>query len=292
AVLCAAHQVPACRAVVTVGAPAEPAHVTHLIQSEREVIEARGEAEVSIGGRPFVISKQFLDDLEENRIDAHIRNLDRALLVLHSPQDRTVEVENARKIYNAARHPKSFVSLDGADHLLMREEDARYVGDVIATWSTRYVSPPPPAEADGDLDVDVRLDEGFTTFVRAGRHHFVADEPKSVGGEDLGPTPYHLLSASLGTCTAMTLRMYADRKGWPLREVAVHLHHDKAYDCDRTDDPDCRVDRISREIELDGDLDDAQRAKLLEIADKCPVHKTLRDGVQVFTDLKASEADV
>ncbi|SDJ92544.1 putative redox protein [Catalinimonas alkaloidigena] len=289
AVLFAARELDSVKAVVTIGTPAEPVHVSRLVKSERAQIEAEGKAEVAIGGESFVISKEFLDDLEANKSEQVVHQLQRALLILHSPQDRIVSVENAAKLYQYARHPKSYVSLDGADHLLSNEADACYAGDLIATWSTRYVPVPPPAQVDSDKEVAVRTEPGsFTSFVKAGRHHFIADEPQDIGGHDFGPTPYHLLTAALGACTGMTLRMYADRKGWPLQAVVVHLQHDKAHaeDCNKVEDAPCKVDRIDRQLELKGELTDAQRNRLLEIANRCPVHKTLLEGVEVNTLLK------
>ncbi len=290
AVLQAAGSVPACRAVATIGAPCEPSHVKrHLTHAEAE-IEERGEAEVKIGGRPFTVRKQFLDDLDGHAMDRTIRELGRALLIFHSPADEVVGIENAAHIYQAARHPKSFVSLDDADHLLLKAEDARYVGTVLAVWARKYVDLPEPEPRDqlarGDRVV-ARTGDSFRTEIMAKRHGLVADEPASVGGTDTGPTPYDLLTAALGACTGMTLRMYADRKGWPLDEVTVRLRHDKVHaeDDERCEDTAAKIDRLQREIALDGPLDDDQRARLLEIADRCPVHRTLDSGVRIETAL-------
>jgi putative redox protein len=281
AVLKAAVQLPSVRAVATVGAPAEPAHATHLFEEHEETIRTDGQATVELAGRPFVISEALLADLEEQSIASCISGLRRALLVLHSPQDNTVGIEQARHIYEAARHPKSFVTLDGADHLLTEPADARYAGQVIATWAERYLGDPVDVATHGD-DVEVRGGRfGFAQqIVARGAHHLRADEPIGIG-TDTGPTPYELLLAGLGACTSMTMRMYADRKGWPLEEAVVHLKHSKQHATDAAKG--AKIDVIDKEIELRGDLDATQRARLLEIADRCPVHRTLHSDVVITT---------
>lgn len=291
AVLCAARQLGSVKAVATIGAPYAPAHVSRHFAENIEEIVKNGSATVDIGGRPFKIAKQFLDDLENQHVEDHIKDLDAALLILHSPQDRTVNIDEAAKLYTAARHPKSFVSLDGADHLLTDADDAHYAGQVIAGWSSRYIPYPAPAAAPltSEKEVAVRLDEaeGYTTEVMVRQHHLTADEPASIGGNDFGPSPYELLSAGLGACTAMTIQMYARRKKWPLESVEVHINHAKDYSTDMraTSDKPKKIDRFDRTLIVEGDLDDKQRARLLEIADRCPVHRTLHEEVEVVTTL-------
>ncbi len=291
AVLQAAGQLASVKAVATIGAPSDPAHVKHLLRCSLESIEERGIADVEIAGRSFTLKKQFLDDLEDTRMRESIRNLGAALLVLHAPLDETVGIDNAGEIFTAAKHPKSFISLDRADHLLSAQRDSLYAGSVIASWSASYIDAPisvPERGAKDNLVVTRTGSSSYTTEIRANGHSLIADEPASVGGRDLGPTPYEFLSAALGACTSMTLRMYADRKQWPLEAVEVSLRHEKVHanDCADCESKDVKVDVITREIELIGDLDAAQRQRLLEIADRCPVHRTLHAEVVVRTSLK------
>ncbi len=291
AVLAAAPEIPETRAVATIGAPFDPAHVTHLLAPAVTEITAAGEAEVMLAGRTFRIKRQLLDDLDSQRSAERIARLGRALLIFHSPRDTTVDIENAARIFTAAKHPKSFVSLDTADHLLTRREDAEYVASVIAAWAGRYVgapAAPDPAVAARDVVTVVETREGrFTQQISVGPHRLRADEPSGAGGLDSGPTPYDLLLAGLGACTSMTVRMYADQKQWPVDRVTVRLRHEKihAADCAECETKDGKIDRIERDIVLEGALDDAQRARLLEIANRCPVHRTLHSEVLIPTRL-------
>lgn len=276
------------QAVVTIGAPSEPAHVAHLFQSIEKRITQEGEAQVKIGGRPFVIQQHFLEDIRSTDLKSVIKKLKKPLLVMHSPQDTIVGIENAQNIYHQARHPKSFISLDGADHLLLQKADSLYVGKTIAAWASRYLDVTEKSPLLTNKQAVVRTGpQGYTTEVRTGRHSFLADEPRSIGGDDLGPTPYDLLVSALGTCTSMTLRMYADRKKWDLQEVRVHLQYSKEHceDCSDADNPKSKIDTIERVLELEGDLDEKQRARLLEIADRCPVHRTLHAEIRVNSRL-------
>ena len=291
AVLRAAHHLPSVKAVATVGAPFSPHHVQHLFSKHTEQIEAQGIAELSIAGRPFTVKKQFLEDIRSHNLEPYINSLDRALLVLHSPQDTIVEIDNAKKIYLAAKHPKSYVSLDGADHLLTRKADSRYVGNIIASWAERYIDFEQRQALRSDKDVAVRLKaaDGFTAEVLVRKHGLTADEPIDVGGNDFGPSPYELLTSGLGACTAMTLRMYAKRKKWPLEEVTVHINHSKdhAEDSQDLENPGSKIDHFDVTIELSGDLSEEQRERLMEMSKKCPVHRTLHSPVKIVSKLKA-----
>lgn len=288
AVLKAAPMVETIKAVVTIGAPFDPGHVTHnFAQAIPEIVD-KGVAEVTLGGRPFRIGKGFVDDVSEAALTSSIAKLNAALLVLHAPLDATVGVENASNIFLAAKHPKSFVTLDNADHLVSRPADAEYAADVIAAWSKRYLGLAEPAKPVAAPEGVMRVTEadagGFLQDVQLGAHHVLADEPAKFGGTDKGLTPYGFVSAGLGACTSMTIRMYARRKGWPLSGVSVDITHAKEHGADAAD-PGAKVDRFERVIHLTGDLTDAQRARLLEIADKCPVHKTLERSSEVDTKL-------
>ena len=282
AVIMAAAKIKSARAVVTIGAPSDPSHVAHNFGGKLDDICANGSAQVSLGGRNFEIRKQFIDDIAETRLTDHLGRLGRALLVLHAPRDKVVGIENASAIFLAAKHPKSFVTLDHADHLLSREADAEYAAEIISTWSARYLDLLPEPAITNAPEGAVRVSEaGLDGFrqdvVVAGKHQFMADEPESVGGTDLGPSPYQFLAAALGACTTMTIRMYARRKGIPLAHAAVDVTHNKSYaqDCKDCEKANQKTDVFRRAIRLEGELSDDQRASLLAIADKCPVHRTL-----------------
>lgn len=289
ATLAAAHRIADARAVVTIAAPCDPAHVTGLFKEHIDKIREQGEVEVSLAGRPFRIKREFLDDIAEQRVRDCLANLRKALLVFHSPTDDIVGIENASHIFTAAKHPKSFVSLAGADHLLSKRNDAVYVANVIATWAERYIERP-AERGDEQIEVGTVLvrESGngkFQQEVLSGPHRFLADEPVKVGGLDSGPGPYDLLLAGLGACTSMTLRLYADRKKLPLERVSVRLTHNKihAEDCRDCETKEGMVDRIDRSITMEGPLDAEQRKRLLEIADKCPVHRTLESEIEIRT---------
>ncbi|MEN8195951.1 MAG: alpha/beta fold hydrolase [Pseudomonadota bacterium] len=295
AVLAAAARIPDVRAVATIGAPADPAHVAGHFATARPEIEARGEAEVEIAGRTFRIRKGFLDDIEGQKLEHAIGELRGALLVFHAPGDAVVGIENAEHIYKAAKHPKSFVSLDDADHMLSRKADAAWVAGVLSSWAARYIdddetAEPAAALEEGLVTVEETREGQFAQQVRAGRHVLSADEPRAQGGDDRGPGPYDYLLAGLGACTSMTMRMYAEHKGWPLERVAVSLRHAKihAKDCADCETEHGMIGEIKREIDISGPLDDEQRKRLLQIADKCPVHRTLTSEIKIRT--RAAEA--
>jgi putative redox protein len=286
AVLQAAPQVPSAVAVATIGSPFDPAHVLHLFAGSEESLLERGEAEVNLGGRPFLMKRQFVEDLGKQSLKETVGSLRKALLVMHAPLDNIVEIDNASELFRAAKHPKSFVSLDNADHLLSRAADSRYVGHVLAAWASRYL---PTTEAEEPLSatnnavVARTLSNDFRTDITAGRHALVADEPLSVGGSNLGPTPYDLLSAALAACTSMTLQMYARHKKLPLESATVSVVHDKVHaeDCEDCESGSGKIDEFRRSIALVGELSQEQRARMLEIADRCPVHRTLHGEIKV-----------
>lgn len=294
AVLAAAERIPESVAVATIAAPSDTANLGDVLLRINPEIESHGEAEVSLGGRTFRIKKQLIDDLNDHALDRKIRGLGRALLVLHSPVDEVIGIDHARRIFEVARHPKSFVSLDNADHLLLRApRDARYVADVLAAWAGRYIDAPEemaPAGTEGEVTVRGGTQE-LAQEVVAGRHQLTADEPHSVGGDDSGPTPYDFLLAGLGACTNITLLMYAKRKGWSLDYVESRLRHDRihAEDCGDCETTAGRVDQIEQEIQLDGPLDEAQRTRLMEIAGRCPVHRTLAGEIKIRTSAVKQE---
>ncbi|MEQ8423835.1 MAG: bifunctional alpha/beta hydrolase/OsmC family protein [Cyclobacteriaceae bacterium] len=291
AVLFAGSRLETVKAIATIGAPSNPEHVQHLIQSDIESIEKEGVAEVNIGGRSFTIKKQFVDDLKKHALTSVLEDMRKSLLIIHSPQDTTVGIENAAAIYTAAHHPKSFISLNGADHLMTNKRDSLYTGRIIASWAERYLHIEEAGELHSEADTVVSIKDKtnkFLTQIQTGRHSLVADEPVDVGGEDLGPSPYQLLTSALGACTAMTMRMYADRKGWEIEEIRVHLNHEKKYsqDCEDCEKSSSKIDHFERVIEIDSQLDEKQLQRLLEIANKCPVHRTLEGDIKIETHLK------
>lgn len=290
ATILAAGEIPEVRAAVTIAAPSDPAHLQHTLAVEEEELAQKGEVSIQIAGKDFTITSDFMRDLQTQNVLERARDLNKALLIFHSPQDKTVSVDHAKKIYTAAHHPKSFISLDGADHLLTRRQDADYVAHVINAWAARYLELEHPEEKTLPKlevgEVFVRGDhQGFTQDVYTSRHHLICDEPEANGGDDLGPAPHDYVLAGLGACTSMTLRMYAERKEWHLEEVDVQLSREQidAADCAECQSTEGKVTIISRTIKLVGELDDEQRARLLEIADKCPVHRTLTSEIVVRT---------
>jgi putative redox protein len=291
AVLQAADRVPGVSAVATIGAPFDPQHVQHLFEDRLEDIEGDGSAVVHLAGRPFRIKKQFIADLADLDVAEHIRRLGRSILILHSPVDRVVSIDNAALIFKAARHPKSYISLDQADHLLSRESDSIYVGATVAAWASKYLGIARPALSRPDPSINHVIAEigkdRYRTQIIANGHAITADEPVAKGGANLGPDPYDLLVSGLGACTAMTLRMYADRKEWPLETVRVDLRHEKVHadDCDCETEAKGMIDLIHRTVTVSGPLDDVQRKRLGEIADRCPVHRSLRGEVVIKSKL-------
>ena len=290
AVLGAADQIESAKGVVTIGAPYDPGHVTHNFGSSLEKIAADGSAEVMLGGRLIRIGQGFVDDVKAETLTSKIAHLKRALLVLHAPKDQTVGIENASQIFSAAKHPKSFVTLDTADHLITGPEDAEYAAEVIAAWATKYLDlrppAPPPGAPEGIVIASEADPEGFLQDINSGPdHHTLADEPLAYGGTNRGMSPYGFLSAGLGSCTSMTIRMYARRKGWPLEHVKVMVSHDKVHAQDaEAGQGQTQVDTFRRVIKLKGNLSAEQRARLLEIADKCPVHRTLERSSTIITE--------
>ncbi len=290
AVLAAAHRIVEARAVVTINAPSDLAHDAGLFRDRIADSHAQGEVEVTLAGRPFRIRRTFLDDIAEQTLTQHIATLHKALLVFHSPTDEIVGIDSASRIFTSAKHPKSFISLAGADHLVSRPGDAAYVANVIAAWAERYLETPAEFEpavdtAPGTVIVRGTRKGTFQQEIISGAHRLVADEPVKDGGLDSGPGPYDLLLAALGACTSMTLRLYADRKQLPLTRTQVRLRHDKihAADCAECETKEGTIDRIERTITLEGDLDPGQRARLMEMADKCPVHRTLKSEIDIRT---------
>ena len=294
AVLMAASDIPSSKAVATIAAPSDPDQLSGFAPDFKETLKARGQLDVEIGGQTFTLGKEFLEDLERTDLLETIHNLGKALLIFHSPRDRIVNIENAARLFQAARHPKSFISLDRADHLLSDSSDSYYAGVVLAAWARKYVNGLQQEKPGLDIPnkrVVVRTGgTGYQTEIRMGRHGFISDEPIGVGGADSGPNPYDYLLAALGACTSITLRMFADRKGWPLNEIVVRLNHENIHadDCRKCETKAGRMLRIERELDLVGPLDDHQRNRLLEIADRCPVGRALRGEVFIDTRLRAA----
>lgn len=295
AILAAAAKVPEAKAVVTIGTPAQPEHVLHNFEAKVDEIRAQGEADVILAGRTFTIKRQFIDDLSDLSLEQSVSQLKKALLVMHAPLDETVAVDNAAQLFQMAKHPKSFITLDNADHLLSRTEDAEYAAEVISTWVQRYVDisvlPKGGSTPEGVTRVIEADPNSFTQDLHIEGHHLIADEPSSYGGHFLGPTPYQLVASGLGACTSMTIRMYARRKKIPLEHVEVDIIHNKihAKDCENCEFTDNqtngKVDQFERIIRLQGDLSDEQRQQLLAIADRCPVHRTLESDIVISTQL-------
>lgn len=291
AVIDAAARIPSSQAVVTIGAPSDPEHVSRLLADVASEFEHADVVTATIAGRSFRVGRAFIDDIQKASLDEKIADLGRALLILHAPLDEVVGIEHARAIYDAARHPKSFVALDGASHLLPRPDDARYVADVIAAWASKYLpaakapDPSTGAPPPGFVRVSETREGRYTQDVWAGRHTMRADEPEDVGGLDAGPPPYDFLLTALGACTSMTLRMYAEHKGIAIDRITVDLQHERIHagDCSDCETKKGKLDRITRYVKIEGDIDDATRERMLEIADKCPVHRTLTSEVKVVT---------
>jgi uncharacterized OsmC-like protein/fermentation-respiration switch protein FrsA (DUF1100 family) len=290
AILAAAGQIAEAKAVVTIAAPSDPAHVTGLFKEHIEDIRKQGKVEVLLAGRPFTITREFLDDIAEHGLMARVTLLRKALLVMHSPTDDTVGIDNATRIFLSAKHPKSFVSLADADHLLSQKKDSAYAADVIAAWAERYVDltaepAADPGEAPRQVVVRETRNGKFQQTVTVGPHRLIADEPVGAGGDDTGPGPYDFLLAGLGACTSMTMRLYADRKSLPLERVTVTLTHGKihAEDCAECETQNGMLDQIDRVIAMEGALEPEQRQRLMEIADKCPVHRTLKSEIRILT---------
>jgi len=293
AVLSAAQQIESIKAVATIGSPSTAKHVEHLFQAEASLIAKQGEASIEIGGRQFLIKKQLLEDIDRYNSTEGIKYLNAALIVFHSPVDNIVSIDQAAEIYQAARHPKSFISLDDADHLLSKASDANYVGTTLAAWASRYLEIDEPDDATSAAVKPVlapgevlitELDKKFLRGMFSDGHRLLADEPEKYGGSNLGPSPYDLLLMGLGACTSMTMRMYASRKNLPLDDIEIKLVHERVHaeDCVGCKD---KIERITRSISLKGDLSDEQKASLMAIADKCPVHRTLESDPQIVTEL-------
>lgn len=289
AVLMAASKIASIKAVVTINAPFDPGHVKHLFENKIEEIKKEGKAKVNIGGRSFYLKDDFINDLDNTDLESMVKKFKKALLVMHAPQDKIVGINEAADLYKAAMHPKSFISLDGMDHLISNEEDTNYIGNVIGAWVKKYIPKPVEEPLESERGVMTRTgNNSFTTEIKTGKHFLLADEPESVGGKNLGPTPYDFLLSSLGACTGMTLQMYAKRKNWPLENVMVYLEHGKIHgeDSKEKEGKKNMIDHISVKIRLEGNISNEQKDRLLEIAHKCPVHKTLHSEIMIDTELE------
>jgi putative redox protein len=287
AAIFAAEQIPSVKAVAVINSPSNPEHVKNLVKDDIETIRKNGKARVNIGGRDFTLKKQFLDDIKNHPLTEVVANFRKSLLILHSPQDRIVGIENAKDLFIAAWHPKSYISLDGMDHMLSGQENSHYVGKVITGWAMRYVSMPKGETLQSNKQVAARLDntEKFTTYMKLGDHNALADEPTTYGGNNFGPSPYEYLSGALASCTAMTVQMYARRKKWNLENITVHIDHSKehAVDCENCESSSAKIDTFTKTIKIEGDLTREQKERLMEIADRCPVHRTLMSSVQIIS---------
>ncbi|QAA80357.1 OsmC family protein [Aequorivita sp. H23M31] len=286
AAIFAAAQISSIKAVAVINSPSQPSHLTNLLRSSTSEINEKGKAKINLGGMDFTIKKQFLDDLKNKPLQEIVGSFNKAILILHSPVDKIVNINNAEDIYKAAKHPKSFVSLDTADHMLSKREDSEYVGKVIASWASRYVEIPDEKELRSNSHVAASLDgdQKFTTQLKLGRHSLIADEPAKFGGNEYGPTPYDYVSGGLAACTALTIQMYARRKEWQLENVTVNVDYSKDHviDCENCEDPSAKIDSFSVGIKLEGNLSEKQKHRLIEIGSKCPVHKTLTSNIQVL----------
>lgn len=289
AVLFAAKELEYVKAVATIGAPSDPVHVQHLLEDNLAEIQIHGKANVTLEGRQFTIKKQFVDDLLNHSLLKELKELRKPLLILHSPQDTVVSIDNAEKLYQAAFHPKSFISLDGADHLMSHNEDSLYAGRVISNWAIRYLSIPDKKKLKSTSKVAASLDreETFTTAMKLGNHSFIADEPEDFGGDDFGPSPYEFLSGALAACKAMTVQMYAKRKEWKLDNIIVQVDHSMQHadDCQDCENKSAKIDQFNCRILLKGNLSKEQQNRLLEISERCPVHKTLIGGIEIISKL-------
>ncbi len=293
AVIAVAQQLDCVKAVVTIGAPATASHIKHLFTDHYDEIMTKETAHVHLAGRNFMIQRQLIEDLENYNSVEHIRTLGKALLIFHSPIDQIVSIEEAGRIYSAAIHPKSFVSLDKADHLLSRAEDAEFVAAMITAWVKRYIEKEHAQQVTQRPTVKTNSvivreqDKKFTREIFTAHHQLISDEPLEMNGANLGPNPYELLLAALGSCTSMTLRMYANHKKLDLQDIEVELHLSKihAKDCESCEEQESLIDQITRTITLTGQLNNQQRERLLEIADKCPVHKTLENQINIVTEI-------